>query len=164
MKKLIVLAAVVLGAVWMLRGESSDKTDDNAVHDGHNHVVNRAWIEKIPKDMRDKIDVFIAQSDPQFGAFQRTSAYEGSYSVFQWHGGGSGKYHVTMLQSGKKHDMKASVSRKNCKEFDLCMTLNGAPRGTTKYYSMKDWVIDGKATQENIRAFIRTKLLKAGAK
>ncbi len=162
MKKLIVVSAVVLGAVWMLRGDS-DKDEDTGVNDGRNQVVNRAWIDKIPENMRTKIDVFIAQSDPQFGAFQTTSAYEGDYSVFQWHGGG-GKLNIVMLQSGKKHKMQGTVSRKNCKEFDLCMTLKGAPRGAKKYYSMEDWVIDGKATPERIQAFIRAKLLKAKAK
>lgn len=164
MKNLIILTAIVLGAVWLLRSDSDN--DDASVHDGKNHVVNRAWIDKIPETMRDKIDVFIAHDDPQYGAFQHTSAFEGDYSVFQWKRAksGNGKYAITMLQSGRQHQLRARVTRKNCKQFDMCMDLQGTPRGATRYYSMEDWVIEGNATPARIQQFIRAKLLKMGTK
>lgn len=158
MKKLVVFTALVLGAVWLF-GSSND--DDQDSLDGRNHVVNRVWIDKVPENLRDKIDIFVAQADPQFGAFQRTSAYEGDYTVFQWSAGSKGALSIDMLQTGKQYKLRAKVSHDNCKQFDVCMTLKGAPRGATKYYSMKDWVIDGTPTPQRLQRFIRTKLLEA---
>jgi len=160
MKKLALLSVVVLGAAWWF-GNDHDGNQVINHNQSRSAVVNRVWIDKIPENLRDKIDVFVAQADPQFGAFQRTSAYEGDYTVFQWNAGGGNTFDITMLQTGKQYGLRAKVSRENCKQFDVCMTLRGAPRGTTHYYSMKEWVIDGTPTPERVQRFIRTKLLEA---
>lgn len=160
--KLIALLVVGGLLVWGYRARNGERGDDGTIRDDRSEVVNRVWIDKIPEDMRDKLDIFVAQGDPRFGVFQRTSAYEGDYTVFQWHAHRKGRLHITMLQTGKDHQLGTKVSRKGCKQFDLCMELTGAPRGAKKYYSMKDWVIDAHASEPGaIRAFIRTKLLKA---
>ena len=134
---IIVIGAVALA--WLLWPSSAPSTAEQGLGD---ELVNRIWIDRLPKSATEKINVFVMIDDPQVGAFQTTSAYEGDFTVFEWRQGESGKIRVFMLQTEKTHKIRARVSNKDCGRFDLCMKLKGAPRGPKGYFSMSDWVID----------------------
>lgn len=142
----LVVPALVVGYVWMSggddKGDGVDQIDASADVTWH----NRVWIDEIPTSERQKINWFLGIDDPQIGLFQKTSVYEGDYTVFAWRGKKDGVIEIEMLQSEKSHKLKVKTGNKDCGRFDYCMTVKGAPRGAKKYYSMKDWIIEGAQT------------------
>ncbi len=138
----LVVPALVAGYLWM--GGDDDERDGADEADAAADVTwhNRVWIDEIPTSERQKINWFLGIDDPQIGLFQKTSVYEGDYTVFAWRGKKAGVVEIEMLQSEKTHKLKVKTSTKDCGRFDYCMVVKGAPRGAKKYYSMKDWVIE----------------------
>lgn len=148
----LVVPALAVGYVWM-SGDDEDRegverVDASADVSWH----NRIWIDEIPTSERQKINWFLAVDDPQIGLFQKTSVYEGDYTVFAWRAKKQGAIEIEMLQTEKSHKLKLKIGTEGCGRFDYCMTVKGAPRGAKKYYSMKDWVIDGAQTPADIAA------------
>jgi len=142
-------ACLALGAgLWFHFSDSGDSeiTDGSSVT-----WKNRVWIDKIPSSNSDKIDVLVAIDDPMMGVFQRTSAYEGDFSVFAWEGKGKA-VKIRMLQTDKTSQVKFAPSKDGCGHFDYCMKVRGAPRGGKQYFSMEDWVIEGTDSVASISA------------
>jgi hypothetical protein len=149
----LVVPALVVGYVWL---RDDDSSDDRAVDQADSAADvswhNRVWIDEIPTTERQKINWFLAVDDPQIGLFQKTSVYEGDYTVFAWRAKKDGVVDIDMLQSEKGHKLKLKTGSKDCGRFDYCMTVKGAPRGAKKYYSMRDWVIEGAQSPADINA------------
>ena len=144
MKKLLSISVVigVVASVWAFSGDD-DSDDDKSVNDGAEVTWNnRVWIEKMPTKHTEKVDLMLSVDDPRVGVFQRTSSYEGDFSVFIW-SGDDGAVKLRMLQTDKTSKLTFKTKSKGCGDFDYCMTVKGAPRGGKKYYSMSDWVIEG---------------------
>jgi len=140
MKK-VVIAIAAAGVLWAwFSGGSADESE--AAHGVD--VFDRVWIEKMPTSPKQKFDVFIALDEvaPHFGVFERVSAYEGSYSVFEWKKEGDHRLKLHLLQKDKWSKVKYKVSTRGCGEFDYCLELKGAPLGGKKYGSMKGWEIE----------------------
>lgn len=144
-KKMLVGVVVAAAAgVWMAWPEAApvQPTDDAPA------VENRIWIERMPDNPRDKFDVFVMiedankPKDPGVGVFSRTSAFEGDFSAFSWWRKEDGKFRILMLQKKKAHRLRARTSTRGCEPFDYCLKLDGAPRGSRKYGSMREWVIE----------------------
>ena len=135
----LVLPALAVGYLW-LGGDDADRDDADSAADVQWH--NRVWIDEIPTSERQKINWFLGIDDPQIGLFQKTSVYEGDYTVFAWRAKKDGVVEIEMLQTEKTHKLKIKTGSKDCGRFDYCMTVKGAPRGAKKYYSMRDWVIE----------------------
>jgi len=77
---LALLGTVSYGAYRML-GSSSEQP---AVNHGEPLVLDRIWIDHIPKNDRDTIQVFAAISEEPFGLFQAASAWKGAYELFRY--------------------------------------------------------------------------------
>ena len=115
---------------WPTRGEQQDL------------LVDRMWVSERTTDPRHKISAVVFFSEEskvgdEIGLFVETSIYQGDYDAFKY-GLEEQKLSLTMMQSNKK--VKATYQATRCKEerdFDYCLELKGAPRGTTKYYSKK---------------------------
>lgn len=150
----LVVAALVAAFVWTRGGD--DEADKDGVDEidnaGDVSWHNRVWIDEIPTSERQKINWFLAIDDPQIGLFQKTSVYEGDFTLFSWRGKKEGVIEIEMLQTEKSHKLKVKTSNKDCGRFDHCMAVKGAPRGAKKYYSMSDWVIDGATTPSELSA------------
>jgi hypothetical protein len=149
----LVIPALVAGYVWLGDDDDDDRETANEVDDSAEvSWNNRVWIDEIPTSERHKINALVVADDPQIGLFQNTSFYEGDYSVFAWRAKADGVVKIEMLQSDKSHKLKIKTGTKDCGRFDYCMTVKGAPRGAKKYYSMKDWVIEGAHSPSDISA------------
>lgn len=137
MPRYLAAILVIAAATWALWPASdSAPQDDNPLH---KQLVDRAWIDQMPVYPEDKIDFLFLDSDSQIGVFQNVSVYEGDYSLFAWHSRKNSRFDLTWLQHRSDHRVTYRVSKKGCGEFDLCMTVEGAPRGARKYFSMADW-------------------------
>jgi hypothetical protein len=152
MKKLGIVALVVVALVWIF-WPASDEARDGEAADAP-RLVNQVWVEKLPGDYREKFDIFVAIEDPDgnVGAFARSSAFEGDYSLFEWSASGAGRLDVRMLQQDRRYRVRATTREGGCGRFDYCLKLDGAPRGSRTYGSMREWVIDGSPEQALARA------------
>jgi hypothetical protein len=157
-KYLVLLVLVVCVAWWYFcNKDQSQSSTDTQIADME-PLIDRFWIDHMPKDERDKVDLFVMVSEPSVGGFSTSSAYEGDWSAFEWTIEKGLRIH--MLQSDKDHKIKAVIIKGDgCKPFDYCLKLKGAPRGSKRYGSMEDWVINSGETPDP-RALVRGLLLE----
>lgn len=144
-KSRFAIAAVVLSlGAWWLWPSSSCKNSVAPAGGDFDIMADRVWIDHIPTTERDKIDVFVIFADPTFGVFTTSSAYEGDWAAFEWQLNKG--LELTMLQADTKHKVHPKImSGAACAPFDYCMKLKGAPRGSKRYGSMEDWVINSQS-------------------
>jgi hypothetical protein len=104
-------------------------------------VTNRLWIDHMPKNDRDTIQVFLTIDEDNVGVFQAGSGWKGSYEMFRYESHG-GELRIVYPQTGDKETVKAKATA--CREagFDYCLELSGGTRGVQRYYSMRDWELD----------------------
>lgn len=158
MKKLLVLAVVSTCAFagWrVLRGGDGDGAV--AAHDGGRLVLDRIWIDHMPKHDRDQISAFIAITDEPIGAFQTASAWKGHFELFR-HETHGGEIRILYPQDNHREKVKAKAERCDREGFDYCLELHGASRGVSRYYSRKGWEIDGAAGPAELRARVEALL------
>ena len=158
MKKLLVLAVISTCAVagWrVLRGGGgaggAHDDDDGGL------VLDRVWIDHMPKDDRDQVSVFAALSEDPIGVFQTASAWKGHHELFH-HETHGGELRVLYPQDGHRERVRATAHRCGEGDFDYCLELDGASRGVKRYYSRKGWEIDGARTPDELRARIAAAL------
>lgn len=146
----VFLILAVLPAWWLWPGSDSNQsieTTDLAP------LADRVWIDHIPKNERDKVDVFVMLEEPAIGAFSRSSAYEGEWTSFEWNMRKG--LHFRMLQTQKSHKVSATIiGGDKCAPFDYCLRLKGVPRASKRYYSMEDWVINAGEDHSDARALL----------
>ena len=155
MKKLV-LGVVVLSVVAFVAlrrggGEAQETAVDQKV------VLDRIWIDHIPKNDRDIINVFVAITEQPFGIFDAGSQWTAKFELFQYEEN-SGELRVFYGQTGEREKIKARATKCNHQGFELCLQLEGNSRGVGKYYSMEDWVIDSRDSLDHIRQQLATKL------
>src|SRR5678816_3149625 len=91
----LVLVTVAIVAVWKLRSHSVEATADNVLQD-------RIWIDHMPRNDRDTINVFAALTEQPVGVFQAASQWKGAYELFRYesHGDETVSYtHLTLPTS-----------------------------------------------------------------
>lgn len=141
------LILAVLGLVgllaWMRAGgdaPEAQRDDDNL----RKVLVNRVWIDHLPRSFKDKVHVFVLVGEQRMGGFQHASAFEGDFAVFQWSLEHGKRLGITMLQSDAEHSLRVRVATEGCGGFDYCLRVKGAPRGAKRYVSQADWVISAE--------------------
>jgi hypothetical protein len=136
MKKLVLL--VVLGAVaasvWSWNRTAEPLDSDRL-------FANRVWIDHIPRNERDTINVFVAVSEHSIGAFQATSAWRGAFEAFRYEASG-GELRLLYPQTGDRERVRTKARRCSDGGMDFCLEIDGASRGVKKYYSREGWEID----------------------
>ncbi len=151
MKKLLVLAVISTCAFagWrVLRGGDDAPA---ATHD--NLVLDRIWIDHMPKDDRDQIHAFLAITDEPIGVFQKSSVWKGHFELFRYEAHGD-EIRILYPQDRQRERVKARAGRCSRDGFDFCLELEGASRGVKRYYSRKGWELDGAARPDQLRARI----------
>ena len=159
MKKAIlglVLVLVAAVSVWKLRSNDAVVASDRAT--AGDLVLDRIWIDHLPKSDKDIFQVFLALTEQPFGVFQAASQWKGSYEIFRYEAHGD-EIRIVYPQSNEKEKVRAKARR--CKEngMDYCLELEGSTRGVKKYYSQKGWEIDGAlpAARATLDAFVQSK-------
>ncbi|WP_437911312.1 hypothetical protein WME73_26215 [Sorangium sp. So ce302] len=128
----IALAAVAAGYGLLSSRASDPKT-----------LVGRVWIERIPKGDTDRVELVALLADEPIGVFRRASQYEGSFALFRYELRGNDKVQLLFPQDESRHEVVFDARSCDVKGFDYCLDLSGAPRGAAKYYSRKEWEIEG---------------------
>ena len=134
MKKLILLAVISVAAVAVWSHDRSDQLPRSILKD-------RLWIDHMPRNERDMIDVFLVLDEHPVGAFQKTSAWQGSFEAFRYEASGN-EMRIFFPQSGDNEKLRVEARTCNERGMDYCLEISGSKRGTTRYYSRKGWEID----------------------
>ena len=164
MKKKILLAKVVMSMVAYVALRRGGGEGDKAQTMDKGIVLDRIWIDHIPKNDRDVFNIFVAITEEPFGIFQATSQWKGSFELFRYEATDS-EIRLVYGQTGEKEKVKVKAAKCNERGFDFCLQLDGASRGVKKYYSMEDWVIDGTpASRLNELEHLRTRMTALLAK
>ena len=145
MTKLVLGGVAIAGALaaWQL----TSSPDAPAPSAERKLVLDRLWIDHIPKNDRDPVKVFIALTQEPVGVFQTASMWKGEYELFQFEMHGN-ELRAVFPQHRDKEVFTATGT--HCKEagMDYCLELSGASRGAKKYVSRKGWEIDGAVSRD----------------
>jgi len=138
MKKLLIGMAIATTAVY---GTYKVTRSDVPAASGVNLAQDRIWIDHIPKNDRDTMQIFLALTSDPFGIFSAASQWAGKHEIFQYEMT-SEQMRLVFPQNGDKE--KVTAKAKQCDEggFDFCLELSGNSRGVKKYYSMDGWEVD----------------------
>lgn len=106
------------------------------------NIADRLWVSQMPANARDQVDAFVLVEIKKraFGSFYHGSVFRGAHDSFRWTSKGKDKGELELLQD---HKMKA-IEIRTCKPdagFDMCVRLEGDPKGVVRYQSKKRWSI-----------------------
>jgi hypothetical protein len=108
-------------------------------------LTDRLWVSEMPANPRDQVDAFMLAEvrGRAYGSFYHGSLFRGSHDSFKWTGNGKDKGEIELLQDGKTK----TVTIRTCKPdagFDMCVRLEGDPKGIVRYQSKKRWAVPGR--------------------
>ena len=163
--KLVVSLFIVALLGWYMWPESDQGGAADAARSAPDQelLLDRLWIDHLPRSESEKFHILVMLADPAVGAFTHTSQFEGDFAAFSWvpdRAGARARYRLTMLQARTEHSVRMSVSDKGCGPFDYCLTVQDAPRGPTRYVSMEDWDLEGSGAVDPsaLRALIASRI------
>lgn len=135
MNKLLVVVGVAaaLAGAWRWHAHSVEATDGG----GNKLLVDRLWIDHIPRSEREMVKAFVVLSEEPVGGFHEASRWAGNYEAFKYTRGG-GELRVLYPQTGKTETIKARARTCSEGKFDFCLELDGG-KGAKRYYSREGW-------------------------
>lgn len=137
MKKLlllVILGSVVTVSIWRRTHTSPPAEPANKV------LIDRIWIDHLPRGERDTINVFAMVSEHSIGVFQATSQWRGAFEAFRYEASG-GEVRIVFPQNGDRETMRAKARKCSQDWMDFCLEVDGVTRGVKKYYSREGWEI-----------------------
>lgn len=140
MKKTILALALASTAVYggwrVLHHSSSDAADTSS-----KLVFDRIWIDHLPRNDKDTVNLFVALHEDAMGIFQATSQWRGEYEVFQFEATGK-EMRIVYPHSGDKERVKIKATECNDqRDMDYCLEISGNSRGVEHYYSREGWEV-----------------------
>ncbi len=100
-------------------------------------LLDRNWIDVMPKTERDKLHVYRFVPSMGGGVFQDRTIFKGTFELFQF-STERDEIHFDLLET---HDQVTSKFRIETvdgpKPFDLKLTIDADPRGPQVYYGMR---------------------------
>jgi hypothetical protein len=147
MKKLALFALVVAAAYGSYRYYHLPTNQAHLVQD-------RAWLDHMPKNDRDTVNVFAVLTQQPVGVFQSASFWKGNYEAFRYEQKGN-ELRLVFPQTGDKESITVSAYECSDHGFDYCLDVKGGSHGVKRYYSREEWVIDSPAQMNSeIRALL----------
>lgn len=133
---------VLLPTTLLCTSAGSSPTEDDAVEVEDDRapraLLNRVWFDKYPEKSRDTVRIWIWLAGG-IGITERGSFWKGSYELFEFERQGS---KIVMVWFQDKKRFETSFKVESCEDqppFDLCLTLDKAPRGhAKKFYGFGD--------------------------
>ena len=137
MKRFVLFALAVLVAALVWRGFGPNASDDSR----GKLAFDRLWIDHVPRNEKDAVQVFVAITKQPIGIFEAASRWRGRFEAFQYKRGDRGIVELLYPQTGDRE--RVTVRARECDrgEFEYCLEIEGASRGVRSYVSKKQWVI-----------------------
>lgn len=149
MRKALVVMALLSGATYATyRWIGSDDSTAKETADA-SLTQDRLWIDHMPRNERDMIQLFAALTEEPIGIFHHGSQWKQSFELFFYESHGN-EFRLHYPQTGEKEKVKAVARECHEREMDYCLELSGNSRGVKKYYSRKGWEIDGSMTKQQL--------------
>ncbi len=131
-----VLAALV-GLGLGLRGRRDTPLDppgpESAAATSPRDLLNRIWFDRLPEKRSDEVTIGIFLGGG-IGLFDTGSAYRAAFELFEFERK-STELDLVFLHDKKRAAVKYTVTACDDRPpFDLCLTLEGAPRGPKRLY------------------------------
>jgi hypothetical protein len=142
------MISVAALSVWSYRHTGEPSATANRL------FADRIWIDHVPKNDKDTINVFAAISEHSAGVFQAASQWKGSYEVFRYEASG-GELRLVYPQTGDREAVRVKARRCSEQRMDFCLEIEGATRGVQKYYTREGWEIrrgDLDAVKQRVEA------------
>src|SRR5215472_8126973 len=96
---IIVIVVAVAALAWRSHRHAAVTADDAArTFDGGDLdalLVDRLWIDHLPRGERDAFNVFMLMSQQPMGVFQKATAWQGAYEMFKYNARGKRQLDVT---------------------------------------------------------------------
>ena len=153
MKKLIavVVVAVIGFAGWRYH------TRSHAVASRENLLVDRLWVDHLPRNERDTFNIFALIDEPSVGIFEARSAWRGTFEAFRFEASGD-QVRIVFPHTGDKLKLTAKATRCDKGDMDFCLDVEGADRGAKRYYSREGWEIGSVVDEDRLAATLAHKL------
>jgi hypothetical protein len=136
-KALLAMVAVTCAGVGVYRWQSDAPA---AVNTDDELVTDRLWIDHLPRNDKDMIQIFAAITEEPVGIFQKTSQWKGEFELFRYEKHGS-EMRIMFPQTNTGDKVTAKATRCDQGGMDFCLELEGSSRGAKKYYSREGWEI-----------------------
>lgn len=149
MKKAVLAMAVLAGTGYGVYRWSSD--DAPSAPKGKVSVTDRLWIDHIPRNDRDTVQIFVAITDEPMGIFQATSQWKGEFELFRYEQHGD-ELRILFPQTGTRDRVRAKATECNKNGMDYCLELEGSSRGVKRYYSREGWEIGSLRDLDAVKA------------
>jgi hypothetical protein len=146
MNKLLVVAGVAALGVGAWRVKAHYDTTDGG---GNKLLVDRVWIDHVPRSEREMVNVFLMFSEHKVGVFDVRSAWTGSFEAFKY-SRGDGKLDAVFPQTGSKEQYSIKVRTCSTDGMDYCLDIDGGKHGVKHYYSKKKWVVRDVAAEQQL--------------
>jgi hypothetical protein len=139
MKRALVFVAALSTAYAAYRWQADDaparaRADDDQI------LLDRLWVDHLPRSDRDTFHVFAALTEQPVGIFQATSQWQGAYEIFRYEAHGD-ELRMFFPQTGEAEKVRATARRCDEGGMDFCLELSGSKRGAKRYYSLEGWEI-----------------------
>ncbi|MEO6775750.1 MAG: hypothetical protein ABI467_22510 [Kofleriaceae bacterium] len=146
MNKLLVVVAVAALGVGAWRVKAHHDTTDGG---GNKLLVDRVWIDHLPRSERELVNVFVMFGEHHVGVFDVRSAWTGSFEAFKYSKDG-GTVDASFPQTGSTEQYAVKVRTCTDHGMDYCLDLDGGKHGVHHYYSKKKWVVRGVAAEQQL--------------
>ena len=148
MKKALLVVALLSSAAygtysWIGSDDSPAKPADASL------MQDRLWIDHMPRNDRDIIQLYAALTEEPVGIFFAGSQWKSQQELFFYEVSGD-QMRIHYPQTQEKEKVKATARECHEREMDYCLELSGNSRGAKKYYSRKGWELDGALTKEQL--------------
>jgi hypothetical protein len=140
----LVAAAVATYGVWHWHHRGAEPADEASAPS--KLVVDRLWIDHMPKSETDPVNVFLLVDDAAVGVFQKSTMWVGQYEMFQFELN-KDTLRVRYPQTREREDITTTATECKQRDWDYCLELKNSSRGVTRYVSRKGWEIDANSTK-----------------
>ena len=132
----LAVLVLVLFSVAACRDDASaiQKATPVAQEEAADLLINRNWMDLWPQTETEKLHVFRFVPDMGGGVFQDRTLFGGTFELFTFRVK-EGRIHFHLHHTKQKVEVDFRIERVDGPEpFDLRLTLESSPRGTSVYY------------------------------
>ncbi len=134
MKKLVVVLSLVglLGVI--VKWTRSDAPEAKLLFDHY-------WVDHEPRGLHEEFQALFVSGEYPVGNFAVRTVWTGRWEGFHYHLSprDSGVLDALFPASGEQRRVKWTARRCDATGFDLCLDVEGAARGVSRYYSKSAW-------------------------
>ncbi len=118
-------------------------------------LVGRIWVDHVPRNERDMIQLFGLLPDDPIGIFSKRSVWKGDFEGFRFEVNGD-EVRALFPHDGKKEKFRAKARACNEGGMDFCLDIQGSDHGVKRYYSREGWEIGSLHDEQHFEAQLDT--------